>query len=501
MINKKKIPIIIGVGQFTQRKNSSQPLDPLRLMIKTSQKAIDDTNVNNLADFVDAVYMVTMISWSYEDAPGELSEKLNITPKEKVYLGDGGNSPQSLINRAAKAIFNGTHRSVLITGGEAAYTGSKMIKNTLPKGWPPYKTPKYREKNTYGEINDFERLYGFRRAAIPYAIFESAIRTISKRSLEDHAKYLGYLFARFSEVASKNPFSWTQKYYQAEEISTPSPINRYITYPYTMRMCANNFVDQSASVIVTSLELAEQFNIDPKHCVYLMGSADLNNIHEITRRPLLYDSPAIKEGSKLALKQASLTLDDIDKFDIYSCFPSIVEIIMRELGIKKEDPRNLTITGGLPYFGAPLSVYSLHAIVRTVEMIRDNPSLNIMVLANGGYNSGESVGIYGSKPPLIPWSIRDDSIIQQSIIDKKLPLPIERANGSLTIDAYTIMYDRLGKIKRVIAIGTLENGLRTIAVTENYIAELPMLEKQDLVGRIFMVKYNSTVNRNILNIN
>ncbi len=116
-------------------------------------------------------------------------------------------------------------------------------------------------------------------------------------------------------------------------------------------MCANNFVDQSASVIVTSQEIAEQLHVDPKHCVYLMGSADLNNVQEITQRPLLYDSPAIKESSNLALKQAGLTLDDIDKFDIYSCFPSIVEIIMRELGIKKDDPRNLTITGGLPYFG------------------------------------------------------------------------------------------------------------------------------------------------------
>lgn len=499
-MNKKKIPVIIGVAQFTQRKGTSQPLDPLRLMIKTSQKAIDDTNVNSLVDFIDAVYMVNIISWSYEDAPGELSEKLNITPKEKVYLGDGGNSPQMLINRAAKSIFTGIHRSVLITGGEAGYTGSKIIKNTLPKSWPPYKSPKYMEKKIWGGIDDFERLYGFRRAAIPYAIFESAIRTISKRSLEDHTKYLGDLFTRFSKVASKNPFSWTQKYHKAEEITTPSLNNRYITYPYTKRMCANNFVDQSASVIVTSQEVAELLKIDPKHCVYLMGSADLNNIHEITRRPLLYDSPAIKESSNLALKQAGLTLDDIDKFDIYSCFPSIVEIIMRELGIKKDDPRNLTITGGLPYFGAPLSVYSLHAIVTAVGMIRDNPSLNIMVLANGGYNSGESVGIYGSQPPYIPWSVRDDTIIQQSIIEKKLPLSIEKANGSLTVDAYTIMYDRLGKPKRVIVIGTLENGLRTIAITKNYIPKLLTLEKQDLVGRIFVVQYDSTVERNILKI-
>ncbi len=499
-MNKKKIPVIVGVAQFTQRKGTSHPFDPLRLMIKTSQKAIEDTNANNLVDFIDAVYMVNINSWSYEDAPGELSEKLNITPKEKVYLSKGGNSPQMLVNRAAKAIFTGTHSSILITGGEAGYTISKTIKNKPPKNWPLKKSPKYMEKKIWGSLSDFERKYGFRRAAIPYAIFESAIRAISNRSLEDHTKYLGELFNRFSKVASENPFSWTQEYLKAEEITTPSSNNRYITYPYTKRMCANNYVDQSASVIVTSQEIAELLNIDSKHCVYLMGSADLNNIYEITRRPLLYDSPAIKESSSLALKQADLKLDDIDKFDIYSCFPSIVEIIMKELGIKKDDPRNLTITGGLPYFGAPLSVYSLHAIVGAVGMVRNNPSLKIMVLANGGYNSGESVGIYGSQPPHIPWSVREDTIIQQTILEKKLPSPVEKANGSFTVNAYTIIYDQSRQPKRVIVIGTLENGLRSIAITRDYDSMLLTLENQDLVGKTFVVQYDSTIDRNIVKI-
>ena len=121
-MSKKNNPIIIGAAQFTQRKSTPQPLDSLSLMVKTSQDAIKDTQAKNIADFIDAIYMVNISSWSYEDAPGELGEKLNITPNEKIYLPDGGQSPQMLVNRAAKAISSGEHRSVLVTGGEAAYT-------------------------------------------------------------------------------------------------------------------------------------------------------------------------------------------------------------------------------------------------------------------------------------------------------------------------------------------------------------------------------------------
>ncbi|GAG77354.1 unnamed protein product, partial [marine sediment metagenome] len=102
---------------------------------------------------------------------------------------------------------------------------------------------------------------------------------------------------------------------------------------------------------------------------------------------------------------------------------------MKELGIKEDDPRDLTLTGGLPFFGTPLSNYSLHAIINTVESIRTNPSLRVMVIANGGFNTKQSIGIYGTKPPIIPWGVRDDSKTQESILKKILPEPVEKANG------------------------------------------------------------------------
>ena len=70
--------MIIGAAQFTQRRGTPKPLDSLGLMEKTGKKAIEDTQVKNITDFIDAIYMVNISSWSYEDAPAELGKRLNI---------------------------------------------------------------------------------------------------------------------------------------------------------------------------------------------------------------------------------------------------------------------------------------------------------------------------------------------------------------------------------------------------------------------------------------
>ena len=63
-----------------------------------------------------------------------------------------------------------------------------------------------------------------------------------------------------------------------------------------------------------------------------------------------------------ALDAAGIAADDLGLIDLYSCFPIAVEVAAKGLGIELDDPRGLTITGGLPFFGGPGNNYSLHAI-------------------------------------------------------------------------------------------------------------------------------------------
>ena len=57
-------------------------------------------------------------------------------------------------------------------------------------------------------------------------------------------------------------------------------------------------------------------------------------------------------------------------FDLYSCFPLPVFKICDGFGLTADDPRGLTLTGGLPFFGGAGNNYSMHGIAETVAECR-----------------------------------------------------------------------------------------------------------------------------------
>ena len=122
-------------------------------------------------------------------------------------------------------------------------------------------------------------------------------------------------------------------------------------------------------------------------------------------------------------------------FDIYSCFPAAFDIARRAVGILEGDSRDLSVTGGMSFFGGPGNNYSMHAIATVVDLIRKDRSLKAMVTANGWYLTKHSVGIYAGAPSAHPWENRDDSPMQRFIDAQAMPKPIERASGSLVVEA------------------------------------------------------------------
>ncbi|MFX1326096.1 MAG: hypothetical protein ACFE8N_14190, partial [Promethearchaeota archaeon] len=109
-----------------------------------------------------------------------------------------------------------------------------------------------------------------------------------------------------------------------------------------------------------------------------------------------------------------------------------------------------------------------------------------------------SIGIYGNTPPVKLWSSAEFSDIQQEIEKEKLPDPIEKANGILKVEAYTIIYKKDGTPDLGIVLGHLENGSRTLAVLKPETRTLTRLSHQELVGRKFRVLYNEKNGFNFL---
>ena len=69
------------------------------------------------------------------------------------------------------------------------------------------------------------------------------------------------------------------------------------------------------------------------------------------------EAPSAGLALRTALERAEMSAADIDLFDFYSCFPIAVSNAIAGLGVDPADPRGLTLTGGLPYFGGPGNSY------------------------------------------------------------------------------------------------------------------------------------------------
>ncbi|MFH1081482.1 MAG: acetyl-CoA acetyltransferase [Pseudomonadota bacterium] len=519
----KPVPILVGAAQITRRKENDPVVDPLGLMIQASRLALADAGRNNLSHLIDTVCVVNSFSCDDENTPHRLSRVLGLTPREAVYSLIGGNTPQMLVSRYSRDIAAGRKQAVLIAGAEAIYTMVRAAREKTTLDWPDNITWRLvRDAGLPVNFNTLLRLgceheakrlqdageeypqpnnraedaFDLFLPQFMYPFFETALRALSGRTPEEHRRYLGIRCERLARIAAQNPHAWERKAATADEITQATGKNRYVAYPYTVRMMANINVDQAAAVILTSVEAAEKAGIDRARWVYPMGGAEFSNVWHVSRRPCLYDSPAVTEASRLALEQAGLTLSDIGVFDLYSCFPSAVEIVRRVLGIPEDDERDLSVTGGLAHFGGPGNNYTLHVIASIVERIRRDRRVKAMVTANGWFNSKHAVGVYGAGEPRHFWEDRDDGPIQRAIDAQALPEPVERADGQLAVEAYMIRHDSEGQPERGTVIGRLADGRRTLASIDTSPQGLLKIEQIELVGRTGAVRFDPAVGQN-----
>jgi acetyl-CoA C-acetyltransferase len=248
----------------------------------------------------------------------------------------------------------------------------------------------------------YTRQHGLVQASVAYAVFEHARRARLGMSRQDYAREMGRLFAPFSAAAANNPYSTAPVAYSPETLVTVTERNRMIADPYTRLLVARDQVNQAAAVLIASKEAAEQLGIERSRWVYLHGYSCVKE-RDIMSREDLGASPAARLAARPALSAAHVQVDDIAVFNICD-----------GLGIATQDPRGLTVTGGLPYFGGPGNSYSTHAIASMVEKLRERDGAYGFVGANGGHMSKYAVGIYSTRPAEF---VRCDSTALQSQVD------------------------------------------------------------------------------------
>jgi acetyl-CoA C-acetyltransferase len=259
---------------------------------------------------------------------------------------------------------------------------------------------------------------------------------------------MAQLWAGFSAVAADNPHAAVREPVSAERIRAADAGNRPISLPYTKLMTANNHVDQAAALLMCTVDTARGLGIASDRWVFLHGASEAAEVTLLTNRADLARAPAIGAAGRAALDAAAVAVDEIEHVDVYSCFPSAVQVAAAEIGLALDRP--LTVTGGLTFAGGPWNNYVTHSLATMLGRLRAQPDSLGLVTANGGLLTKHACGVYSTRP--VPG--------RPTVVRVPPPSPeVEGAEsfaGHTTVEASTVVYDRSGPEYAVVAARTAD---------------------------------------------
>ena len=409
-----RLPIIVGTGQIMIRDAAIEPLEPAELMAEALRRAETDSGGTGLLTGADQVLTVSELSWRYRNPALAVAERIGASPRRLATSVVGGNLAGVMVARAAADIQAGAADVIVITGGEATRTRSRLRKAGLEPEWST-QSDAIESPESIGDlrplVNEMENARGVRLPVHVYPLFEVALRARLGLSVDRHIERIGSLWSAFSEVASTNPNAWLRTPLSSSEITTASAENRMISWPYTKRLCSNSQVDQGAAVIITSVAAAERAGVPRDRWVFLHAGAEAIDHWNVSNRVDLCSSPALRVAGRDAFALAGISADDIAHIDLYSCFPAAVQIGAIELGLIPAADTNgagwggvgstrpLTVTGGMTFAGGPLNNYPTHGLATMVETLRKDAGSLGLCTANGGYTTEHAVLLASTQPP------------------------------------------------------------------------------------------------------
>ena len=481
-MDPERIPVIVGVGQTVNRPTSMEEIrEPVDLIEASARQAAQDSGAVGALGDVDMLGVVNILSWSYADPPARVAERIGAEPGIQWYTGVGACAPQWLIGQGADKITSGDVKIALICGAESYASRSTARKCGQSPAWK-------REPGTLDLVGDtrpattpVEDRHGLIVPSHIYALFENARRYERKQTLEEHRQEIGELCATMGRVAADNPHAWFRRQRSPEEFCTVSPRNRMVAFPYTKLMCSMIFVDQSSAVLLMSLAEARRRRIPEEKYVFPVGTGEAWDLWYVTHRRNLHDSPCAKAAVDMALAQAGAHLDEVDFLDFYSCFPCVPRIVRDELGMSPEDPRPLTVTGGMANFGGPGNNYSLHAVSRMVDLLRERPGKTGLVQSVSWFLSKHAVGVYRNEPSPRGWERLDPKPYFRALESLRAPEIVEAPEGEAKVESYTVVH--LGDEPGYgFVIGRTPGGARFLARVEDDPDTLAAMTTREMIG-------------------
>ncbi len=492
-------PVIVGVGQVVERIGEAewQGRSAADLAAWAAERAIADAGAAQ--DLKPLIEVVSSIR-TFEDSgaapspfgkpdkfPLSVARRVGLAPKHAILEAVGGQSPVTALVEMATRVARGEIAAGMVFGAEAISNTRHLSAQGETGEWAEHDEGEIEDRGSARMLTRQGIVHGIVSAPIAYALLENARRARLGMSREDYRGAMGELFAPFSAVAAENPYSSAASDpLSAQEIATVTPKNRMIADPFPLKVVARDQVNMGAAMLVMSAAAARDAGIPEDRWVYIHGASAAAEPDILERAdPGAY--PAAEAALDAALVTAGKSVGEVEVLDFYSCFPiAVFSTAVDHLGLNQSDPRGLTVTGGLPYFGGAGNGYSSHAIASAVERLRTKPGAFGLVGANGGFQSKYAALVLSTAPAAFPgWS----EAVQHRPAPPQLADLVE---GDGTIETYTVVYGREGPTYAVV-IGSLPDGRRFIARGDDP-ATLAAMEAHDPLHRQVALSNDGTRN-------
>ncbi len=450
-------PVLIGVGEAVDRpEDLSCALEPLDLIEKAARAAAADAGAKLLSR-IDALDVVNCSSWRYADLAGAVANRLGASPGTMQYAPVGGEVPGKLIHAAARRIAAGRSELALVCGAEAQHSAGRFRAENRTPHWTPWAKGAPRGERGEDMVHPLAAALGLFQPVNVYPLYDVASAHAWGQTPEEALAESGEIWSRYARVAADNPASWLKRAYTADEIVSPSEKNRLIAWPYTKLMVANPMVNQGAAVLVASLALARRLGVDESRIVHIHGGAAANEPRDFLVRASLSSSPAQDAVLEAAM---GLAPDGFSALELYSCFPCVPKMARRSLGLGPDVQP--TVTGGLTFFGAPLSNYMLHAACAMVRRLRGDDGFGLL------YGQGEFVTkhhalVLSREAPHA--TLTQDDYAQAVSDARRAPAPeiVAPEAGAATAETGTLMFERDGSVRHGAVVLRDARGRRTVA--------------------------------------
>jgi acetyl-CoA C-acetyltransferase len=503
---------IVGVARRTWHRDDPEVVaagglapEPLDMWHDVARTAADDAGVPDALAALESIDVVYSQSWQYDDAVGRLAGRLGASPQRGHYSGIGGSVPHVLVTEVARDMAAVDLDLALVVGAEALATVRALKK----AGEKPHWSFRPAEKRPFPmdmEFDPSEISHAVFEAYLTFALFDNARRAHLGRELDAHRTSLGTVMSRMTDVAAASPHAWFPVARAADEIAGVSADNRMVAYPYTKLMTSIMDIDMAAALVIASAEKADELGVPEEKRVYLRGSGYAEDPAHAAGHAEMWRSPGLAAASSTALAGAGIGVDDVAHFDLYSCFASSICFALDTLGLAENDPRGVTVTGGLPYHGGPGSNYMTHSLAAMAEVLRADPGSFGLVSGVGMHMQKHAFGVWSTTPPSTAPSTSLAAAGErrgepESGRGTALPTGVadavgivSSASGHGTVAAYTVLHGRDGTPERAVLVCDLPEGGRSYALLDGGSDALAQAEREELVGRQVILTPKDGVN-------